>query len=461
MPIADNATGPDGTRPRLAVIVPANAEPNPGDRALVWEGVRFLREGDLADEVVLLNPTDDPVIPDEAAQPEGCRWVPALLRPPRRGRSKNTERLRDRPQALLGMIFWAALDFLRGELVTLCAPWPWLARLFLSTDQVPAYRAIHQAELIAVKGGGFLHADPGLRLPYHTWWMLFYFRLAQRLRKPVVVLPNSFGPFGSGTVRRQMRRTLAACRFLSARETFSAEMLSELIGRPVPVYPDHGYYLEPAPQAVGEAICRAAGVPLGEKPCFGFTVRPHRFVEVESDKAAAYDRFLDAIAELAREVARRGYHPVLITHSRGPTAHENDRVALQAVHDRLSDLPHSWVDHSGNCREVKAIYGCLDYLVGTRFHSVIFAQALGVPCLAIAYSGNKAQGIMNDMGLGEYVLPIAEVSFETLKARLEALLANEATVRERMAAWLEQLEPGRAAMMTAVRDALAQAAARR
>ena len=46
----------------------------------------------------------------------------------------------------------------------------------------------------------------------------------------------------------------------------------------------------------------------------------------------------------------------------------------------------------------------LDYLVGTRFHSVIFALAARVPCIAIGYE-HKTRGIMRDLSLDGWVLP--------------------------------------------------------
>ncbi|MEI6501452.1 MAG: polysaccharide pyruvyl transferase family protein, partial [Armatimonadota bacterium] len=360
----DNTTPQPGAARRTGVVVPANADSNPGDRALVWEAVEFLRDARLVDEVVLLNPSDEPDIPDAQAQPDGCRWITALLRPPRRGRNKDCDKLRDGAWSLLNMLFWAALDFVRGEMLILLAPWPKLARLVLGPDQLPAYEAFYQAEIVAVKGGGFLHADGSFRTPYYIWWMLFYFKLALRLGKPLIILPNSFGPFNGPGVRWQMRRVLSRCSFISARESFSATMLEDLLGRTVPVFPDHGYYLKPAPREVGERVCREAGVPLGEQPCVGFTLRPHRF-HGAANPQAAYSQYLDAMAELAREVSRRGYHPILITQTRGPSAHENDRLAIEEVHQRLGDVPHTWVDYAGNCREMQAIYGCLDFLVGT------------------------------------------------------------------------------------------------
>lgn len=71
----------------------------------------------------------------------------------------------------------------------------------------------------------------------------------------------------------------------------------------------------------------------------------------------------------------------------------------------------------------------MDYTVGTRFHSVIFSLSEGVPALAIEYGGNKGAGILKDIGLAEYGIPIEEVSFNKLKETFIRLTDNSANIR--------------------------------
>lgn len=449
----DTDVGGPATR-RTGLVVPENAAPNPGDRALVWEAATFLQEAGLADEVRLLQLPEEKAIPDADAQPAGCTWTTALLRDHRRGHYGARDGVKESKWSVLAMMLWALRDFLWGEAVLLVAPFPWLARPLLNRGQAATYQAFREASVVAVKGGGFLHAYGGLTAPYYIWRCTFYLRLAHRLRRPALILPNSFGPFVGFAVPRQLRRALNPCCFLSAREELSGAALGQLLGGEVPVYPDMAYHLEPAPRAVGEALCRAAGVPLGEKPCVGLTLRPYRFPGHEAP-LAAYTQYLDGMAALVRHLVARGLQPVLVTHTRGPQAHEDDRLAIQALRERLGDTPHSWVDHAGNCREIKAIYGCMDYLVGTRFHSVIFSQGMGVPALALAYSGNKAQGIMADMGLGDYVLPMDQVTGPSLCAAFDRLCDRRDEVVARIEAWKQKLPAARAALTAAVRAAVA------
>ena len=53
-------------------------------------------------------------------------------------------------------------------------------------------------------------------------------------------------------------------------------------------------------------------------------------------------------------------------------------------------------------------------MVGTRFHSVIFALNVGVPAIAIAYGGNKSRGIMKDFGLEDFVLDMNDLEYDSI-----------------------------------------------
>ncbi len=444
------------TTRRLAIIVPGCTDLNRGDQALVWEAAQLLQEMALADDICLLESGENAAERDaqvSQTRRRGFELLAGLLPHPRRGRHSPAEKIGETPLSLLRLLANSLVDFLRGQLLLLVAPWPLLATMLLNDGQWATYQAFRTAQLLAVKGGGFLHAYGSLQDPYYIWYALFHLRLAQRLGKPVVILPNSFGPFRGKSARAQVQRVLSRCACITARESVSAGMLEELLGAPVPVYPDLGYYLAPTRHDEGRSICRNAGIPLGEQPCVAFTLRPYRFPG-SPDPRAAFARYLDAMAELVRHVAEQGFHPVLVTHVAGPSAHEDDRLAISELLPRLEDLPVSRLDFPGDCRDIKAVYGCMDYLVGTRFHSVVFAQEVGVPCLTIAYGGNKATGIMHDIGLDDYVLPIDEVTGAELCRRFDQLRAETLRVKALMAAWHGQLPAARARLIADIRNHL-------
>lgn len=71
-------------------------------------------------------------------------------------------------------------------------------------------------------------------------------------------------------------------------------------------------------------------------------------------------------------------------------------------------------DKELNCQDVEKIYSYYDFMIGTRFHSVIFSLNVGTPSIAIAYGGNKGKGIMEDLGNSDFSIDIDKLESDTL-----------------------------------------------
>lgn len=106
----------------------------------------------------------------------------------------------------------------------------------------------------------------------------------------------------------------------------------------------------------------------------------------------------------------------LIAQTLGPSSHENDCLALEKVLEKVKNPQNVLYINNPlwDCQDIQKVYSYYDYLIGTRFHSVIFALNMHVPCIAIAYGGNKTFGIMEDIGIGNYVVSIENVSSDKI-----------------------------------------------
>ncbi len=441
----------------FAIVIPGVTDLNRGDQALAWEAARLIQDLSIAEEVFFLDAGEDAKereLQTGQTRRQGYETLRRILPHPRYKHYNPRDKVQEGKISLILMIVHSVKDFLWGQTFLLFARFPKIARLLLGkTERQRTYEAFRNAQVIVVKGGGFLHTYGGIRAPYYTWYQLFYLRLAHQLNKPVIILPNSFGPFRGMGVKVQIKSVLSNCAFISARESISAEVLQDIIERQVPVFPDMGYYLEPNGAEIGQEILRRFGVPLGYQKYVGFTVRPYRFPG-SSNPLLAYSKYLDAIVDLINYVASKRFYPVLVTQVAGPSAHENDRLAVQDLLLKLGDVPCSWIDFQGDCRDLKSIYRCFDYVVGTRFHSVIFAQGVRVPCLSIAYGGNKALGIMQDMGLGDYVIPIEHVTGKLLRQKFDLLVENEECIKTKLHSWEVYTLEARLDMLESIRTCL-------
>lgn len=307
-------------------------------------------------------------------------------------------------------------------------------------------RQFRAADVLFVKGGGFIHAYGEKTAPYIMWFFLFYVRLGKALGKKVVFLPNSYGPFLGFTVAKQVKSVFATLDKIYAREALSAQKLGELMGKPIPVSPDLGFYLQMDTSAKALAILKRYGLDPAKQKIVGITIRPWRFPGLPKPESL-YANYIQSVKSLAIYLVESGYQVVFCNQSIGPNAHEDDRNAIREI---LNDWQHPavhWIDENLPCDVLKAVYSHFYAFVGTRFHSVIFSLTSCVPSIAIGYGGNKAKGIMADFNMPEYTIPIEAVSADKLQQLFAHLELSHAQIQKQLAKQNELLQLKRAALL--------------
>jgi colanic acid/amylovoran biosynthesis protein len=105
---------------------------------------------------------------------------------------------------------------------------------------------------------------------------------------------------------------------------------------------------------------------------------------------------------------------------------DDDRVSSRRVISYMNNkdkviMLNDKFDHN----VIKSIYGSLDYLIGTRFHSVIFALTSMVPSIAIQYE-HKTRGIMKDLNLEKWVIDIDKTDKNELVKMFDDLYLSKA-----------------------------------
>lgn len=402
-----------------AVVVPGVTDLNKGDQALVWESCRFLKDCGCFEEIKILENGDtDEEVEALCGQSKyaGFSFCHNLLKHPRRGKHASEQHVEESPISTLRMMFNAGWDFLSLSFLLLVCNNRRLVKLLYSKEVEETVEYFRNCDLVAVKGGGFIHSYGERRAPYAIWFFLFYIRLANRLKKKVLILPNSFGPFEGLTVSWQVKKVLRKCGLIYARENVSSKALSNLLGRSVPVFPDLGFYLEEKKTDRVKRILDLYNIE-NSNDIVGITVRPWRFPG-HCAPDALYQKYVYTFSEFAKQLVDRGYRVAFCNQSIGPNAHEDDRNAIFEIVSKLKPEVDAgriiWINENLNCTELKAIYSHFYVFVGTRFHSIIFSITSNVPALAIGYGGNKANGIMSDLGVDDMVIAIEHVDLEKL-----------------------------------------------
>ncbi|MFN3334437.1 MAG: polysaccharide pyruvyl transferase family protein, partial [Caldilinea sp.] len=157
------------------------------------------------------------------------------------------------------------------------------------------------------------------------------------------------------------------------------------------------------------------------------------------DRQDVYESAL--IAALNVFVTRHGGTVFFFPQVTGPSQAEDDRIPSRRVAAGLRACGASiaLIDATWSPAELQTAYGQMDIFIGTRLHSNIFALTAGTPVVAIAYF-YKTFGIMQMLGLSEWVLDIWTVTDQELEQRLELLWQQRAVLRRHLGSVLPQLQ---------------------
>jgi len=414
-----------------AIIVPGVTDLNKGDQALVWESHRLVEDIGLFHEIYLLSSGDtkeeEELLCSQTKQ-RGFKFIQKILKHPRRGRHIEKEAIKDSPLSLFILFFNAFKDFVSTSFLLFLCKNDKLVKLFFDKNTYTTLSHFKESDVIFVKGGGFIHAYGEKTAPYLMWYFLFYTRLAKRLSKKVVFLPNSFGPFIGLTVKNQVRKVFNQVDKVFARELKSSTKLGRLLGKSIEVSPDLGFYLRlPIKDANQNSLLEKYGLSKEEK-IIGITVRPWRFPGAENP-GSKYLNYINSVTHLIKHLIEINYKVALCNQSIGPNAHEDDRNAINEVTSSISSKNLVWINEDLPCDELKSLYSNFHAFIGTRFHSVIFSLTSTVPSIAIGYGGNKAEGIMSDFNLKEFVVQIEDVSSTILIEKFNELIKNHEKIK--------------------------------
>ncbi len=271
-------------------------------------------------------------------------------------------------------------------------------------DTLQAYK---DASLVVGCGGGYLGGRKlqSLLHLYGLW-------LGKRFRKPTLLFAHSVEPFQSTLLAAATKYVLNHLEVVMCRENTTLQYLQSLrLQAPLALVPDAAFLVEPVPRKEAISLLEYYGVPFGGRPLVGITTRTWDFHEARGGNARR-DKYKAALAFLTCRVVEKIDGEVIFFPqvTFGPL--DDDRVASRVVCDSLPLHVRQRVhliEDSLDVQEIKGMVGCMDLFVGTRMHSNIFALSQRVPCVAIAYE-NKTRGIMEMLGMREYVVGIGQVN---------------------------------------------------
>lgn len=396
------------------LLLNAHSPQNAGDLAILKESLRYLECAfPGANTTVAINDSRDELLPAHA------RYVPSLTR-------------------------WLVTLTLEGEwtwqkpLAVPVAAWLLFAALLYRCIGIRLWpradgrrqlmRAYYDADVVVVIGGGHLYAPHAYNIAFI--WLWVGLALAVVLGKPLLLLPQSFGPLPGRLQRAMLRWLLEHAAFVAAREYRSVELLAKLKLRRALVLPDLAFTAaEAAPHELDAAVPQIRQARASGRPLIGLTLmdwggQNPRFRNQPGYEAAV----LALIGHLAERYDARIF---LFSQCFGSTAAHDDRRIARRLAAVAPPADLTVVDAALSPELLKAAYRQIDALVATRMHSAIFALGAGVPTLVIGYL-HKSVGIMEMLGLERYCLDIDTVDCDTLRDGFDRLWRDRTHVARRI-----------------------------
>ena len=297
-------------------------------------------------------------------------------------------------------------------------------------------QAYLEADLVVSSAGNFLYSSGrGSSLLISLWTIKF----AMLCGKPVYMMPQTVGPLNRSWERRLTASVLSQMRLCFVRDDISKLELMKMKAWSKRCYlvPDLAFVFPALPASTGQAVLTKAGVDLqADGPLLGITLINWA---AQNKAFQQQDQYETAVAAAVRHfVENYDGRVILFAQVRGPTWAEDDLVPAKRVKERVSQLGNNVLlfDQELSALQLKAAYGQMDLFIGSRLHSNIFALSEGVPALFIQYQ-YKTRGVAKMLDLEEWVLTIEAAEPEQLIKRLDRLVEQQASLRQKIQRNLE------------------------
>lgn len=305
-----------------------------------------------------------------------------------------------------------------------------------------ALKTLMESDVIFDISGGDSFAD--IYGPISFDYQASLKQMARDLGKPLVLLPQTFGPYTRPESIAAAGDILQYATLAATREVHGIEELQSLYGRVpgnVVNSPDVAFLMDPMPVARDREPFLFAGGSADE-PLIGLNVSGLLYFE---DKrfglASPYAGLMEAIAHWAIE-SRRG-RLLLVPHvlsdrpidgdlSRfDPAVEASDTLACKLLERRLLEKFPGRVGSLSwpyGPAETKFCIGQCDFFIGARMHACIGSISQAIPTVTLAYS-KKALGVMSHLNMGDSVVDLRTLDAAASLGAIDALFDRRADLR--------------------------------
>ncbi len=326
-------------------------------------------------------------------------------------------------------------------------------RSWLSTRSMPQLPTVSQAlkQLLGCDAILDISAGDSFANIYGDdvfWYQTQLKLLCLELGLPLILMPQTYGPFYDESSRRIAADILSRATLVCSREEQGLREVAQLCGDRPPQrsvrVPDVAFLLEPEELELPVGFQHAV---QANRPCIAINVSGLLYFARRSfGLRADYKQFCHELVQWALSVPDS--FVLLLPHVVAPTFFPGARNPQRAVVDTtdtaaceavLSDLDASHAERVEILKNANdpatakfAMMHC-DYFVGARMHAFIGASSQCVPGSLLAYS-KKAAGLANLLGIGDSVVDLRSDTTEECLAKIGSQYQRRQSTREHLEA---------------------------
>ncbi len=276
-----------------------------------------------------------------------------------------------------------------------------------------------------------------------TWWTMLFERMmevtvAKYLHKPLVMFPNSVGPFRTKLGLLMSKLALNNFDALIIRDSVSYMALKKLGVVPKMTLTSDAALLFTADTSV-EA-------PKFGKPSIGVSIGVYNQSLNERD----FQKFLfDNALALDRIVELYDYDISFLPHF--ITGFENDDFEVSTtVMSKMTHRSRAHVYKIDRLEEFKRCLEQMELLISSKMHPMILATSGFVPTVCIAYD-HKQTGFLSDLGLTDCLIPLKDVNSDLIVSKVTQVMDSKPRIVSLLNSRIPELQSD---VKAAMRDAL-------
>jgi polysaccharide pyruvyl transferase WcaK-like protein len=249
-----------------------------------------------------------------------------------------------------------------------------------------------------------------------TWWTMLFERMmevsvAKFLNKPLVMFPNSVGPFKTRLGLLMSELALNNFDSIIVRDSVSFNLLKKAGVVPKMVLTSDAALLFSADSSVPvmKFGSPSIGVSIG---VYSQSLSEEDFEKFLAENASALDRIVDLYG---LDVC---FFPHFIS------GFENDDFEVsKIVMSKMRNRDRARVFKIDSLDEFKLCLEQMELLISSKMHPMVLATSGYVPTVCIAYD-HKQIGFLRDLGLSEFLIPLKDVDSETIVSKVGKVIED-------------------------------------